>query len=328
MQNKTFIDLFCGIGGFRLGLEKHGLKCIFSSDFDIDSSFSYFKNFKENSFGDITKINVKDIPKMDIICGGFPCQSFSKSGLLKGFDDKRGQLIFNIIEIAKYHKPNLLLLENVKHIFYIDNGNVIKTIIRELENINYKVFFKHLNSSFFGIPQRRERVYFVCIRKDLNINFNFPKETYEKIYLSDIINYKINKKDHPKLFLNKRYIYLKNSEKSKYKLYNYKQSFDNFDKNFQNKLDSIKIGYHSSNSQKQSIHSIKGHHPCLVVTALNHLLIDGKIRKLSIDELKKIMCFPENFILHSNYSKSIQFLGNAVIPKMIDKIYEQIIKLN
>src|SRR3989338_3977739 len=115
-QNLKFIDLFAGIGGFRIALEKHGAKCVFTSEWDEPAQITYKENFGDMPHGDITKINEADIPKHDILCAGFPCQAFSISGKQKGFKDARGTLFFDIARIAKHHKPRVLFLENVKNL--------------------------------------------------------------------------------------------------------------------------------------------------------------------------------------------------------------------
>ena len=180
----TFIDLFAGIGGFRHALENKGLKCVFSSDIDEKAKESYYQNFGEKPKGDITEISEKKIPKHDILCAGFPCQSFSISGGMAGLDDNRGRLFYDIVRIAQYHQPYILLLENVKNILTVDNGKVIHTIETKLDEIGYKVNKHVLNASYFGIPQSRERVYFVCIRKsEPSLHYHPPKQTQKKIYL-------------------------------------------------------------------------------------------------------------------------------------------------
>lgn len=132
-----FIDLFCGIGGFRVALEARGHKCVFSSDIDSHAREAYRANFGELPSGDIAKIGAADIPTHDVLCGGLPCQAFSISGKQGGMDDPRGRLFFEILRIAKYHQPKVLLLENVKNILSIDNGEVVKTIEQELNRIGY-----------------------------------------------------------------------------------------------------------------------------------------------------------------------------------------------
>ncbi|MCA6071863.1 MAG: DNA cytosine methyltransferase, partial [Endomicrobium sp.] len=158
-----FIDLFCGIGGFRVALEKRGLECVFSSDIDSYAQEAYKQNFGEKPSGNIMEIPANKITKHDILCAGFPCQSFSISGKKRGVTDSRGRLFYEIHRIADYHKPYILLLENVKNILTIDGGSVIKIIETKLDEIGYNLHKHVLNASYFGIPQARERVYFVSI---------------------------------------------------------------------------------------------------------------------------------------------------------------------
>ena len=146
MKNFKFIDLFAGIGGFRLGFEKVGGSCVFSSEWDENAKKTYFNNFNEIPHGDITKINPCDIPKFDVLLGGFPCQPFSVSGKKKGFDDTRGTLFFNICDIINHHKPKLVVLENVKHIIHHDNGNTLKTILKKLKDLGYYCSYQLLNA--------------------------------------------------------------------------------------------------------------------------------------------------------------------------------------
>ena len=167
-----FIDLFCGIGGFRLALEKSGLSCVFSSEIDKYAREAYHKNFGELPKGDITQISSDEIPLHDVLCAGFPCQPFSISGKKNGVRDDIGKLFFKIERIVSYHRPKIVLLENVKGILTIDNGNVVKHIDETLSKMGYVVHRYLLNSSYFGIPQKRERVYFVAIRKDLELRIN------------------------------------------------------------------------------------------------------------------------------------------------------------
>lgn len=163
----TFIDLFCGIGGFHQALQKLGGKCVFASDIDKDCCDIYEKNYGIKPHGDITKVDINIIPNFDVLTGGFPCQSFSNSGKKKGFLDKRGQLYMNIINIAKVKQPSFMFLENVKHIKNIDNGEVFKHIVECINDIGYNVNTFQLSPHQFGIPQQRDRIIFVCIRNDI-----------------------------------------------------------------------------------------------------------------------------------------------------------------
>lgn len=186
-----YIDLCSGIGGFRIALESiHDIHstCVLSADIKKDAIDTYNLNFNENNkITDIYTLNNEDIEPFDLLCAGFPCQPFSSAGQKKGFTDKRGGMIFKIIDICKYHKPRFIVLENVYNLMTLENGNCIKKIKNMFEDIGYIVSYKKLNSSNFGCPQSRERVYIVCT---VNNTFDFENIKYKpKITLDSIIDY-------------------------------------------------------------------------------------------------------------------------------------------
>lgn len=310
MKKFTFIDLFSGIGGFRIALERHGLECVFSSDNDAKVQEAYYENFKEEPFGDITEIREKDIPEHDILCAGFPCQSFSISGLHGGIKDKRGRLFYEIIRIAQYHVPDVLLLENVKNLLTIDGGNVIKTIDAKLNEIGYSVHRHVLNSSYFGVPQSRERIYFVCLRKKekngLKLRYKPPKENFKKVYLENILQEAVNDN-----------------------LYTDRKDIQIFRETEEYALRPIRLGIVNKGGQGERIYSPKGHSITLSaygggVGARTGLYLTGKgIRKLSIDECKELMGFPKSHVVSDGINGYKQ-LGNAVIPEMINYVYNSI----
>lgn len=168
-QTLKFIDLFCGIGGFHQALIKINAKCVFACDIDYNCRVIYEQNYGLKPAGDITKIEIDKIPSFDILCGGFPCQPFSKAGFQKGFDDDRGNLFFNICNIIKYHKPKYLLLENVRNLSTHDDGNTWKVIRENIDKLGYYTYNEPviLNVLHFNVPQNRERVIIMCKRKDL-----------------------------------------------------------------------------------------------------------------------------------------------------------------
>ena len=175
-----FIDLFCGIGGFHQALTQLGGECVFASDIDKECQKTYFENYGLMPVGDITKVDEKTIPNFDVLCGGFPCQSFSKAGNRKGIEDARGTLFFDILRIAKHHRPKFMLLENVRNLAGHDNGRTWKIIHENLIEIGYSVSESPIIFSphFIGIPQHRERVFILCKRADIGDvpEFNFqPK---------------------------------------------------------------------------------------------------------------------------------------------------------
>ena len=191
-----FIDLFCGVGGFHQALDRLNAKCVFACDIDKKCRDTYENNYKIKPEGDITQVIIDDIPDFDILCGGFPCQSFSNSGKKKGFEDKRGQLYEYILDIASIKKPSFMFLENVKHIKKIDNGKVFSHIVKRINEVGYFVSTIELSPHQLGIPQQRERIVFICIRNDIydadkSLDFEIPDK---EIDVSKILEKNANEK--------------------------------------------------------------------------------------------------------------------------------------
>jgi len=311
---KTFIDLFCGIGGFRVALEKQGLECVFSSDIDPYAQEAYKRNFGEKPSGDITAIPAKNIPKHDILCAGFPCQPFSISGKHGGVSDPRGRLFYEIQRIAEYHKPSILLLENVKNILTIDNGNVIKAIEQKLSESGYYLHRHILNASYFGIPQARERVYFVGLRKDMKeakkpaLDYTPPVENNKKVFLEDILEKEVDKE----FIVNRSDIQITKKESE-----------------LDYKLEPIRVGIVNKGGQGERIYSPKGHaitqsaYGGGVGARTGLYKTEQGIRRLTIAECKKVMGFPARHIV-SDGIQGYQQLGNAVVPEMIGHVYNSI----
>lgn len=199
MKNKLkFIDLFAGIGGFHQAFHNLGAECVFVSEWDDNARKTYEANYKNISpdlfkeenrdklfVGDITKIDPKDIPDFDVLCAGFPCQPFSQAGFKKGFEDTRGTLFFNIAEILKEKKPKAFFLENVRGLLNHDKGNTMTVIKRVLEEeLGYKIFYKVLKASDYGVPQNRPRLYIIGFRED--VSFEFPKPIKLEKTMSDV----------------------------------------------------------------------------------------------------------------------------------------------
>ena len=178
----TFIDLFAGIGGFRIAMQNLGGKCVYSSEFDAKAQESYLANYGEMPFGDITKPATKQyIPKkFDVLCAGFPCQAFSLAGKRLGFNDEtRGTLFFEIEDILRKHQPKAIFLENVKGLAIHDKGRTLKTILDHLDDAGYDVVPPQIvNAMDFGVPQHRERIYIIGFKKSLHIDiekFKYPE---------------------------------------------------------------------------------------------------------------------------------------------------------
>jgi DNA (cytosine-5)-methyltransferase 1 len=180
----TFIDLFCGIGGFHQALKKLGAKCILACDIDKDCRQVYFENYGIKPVEDVTKIIPEELPDFDILTGGFPCQAFSNGGKKKCFEDSRGLLFDEIIRIAKVKKPKFMFLENVKHILKVSDGEVINYIKEKIDSIGYNLTLFQLSPHNYGIPQQRERIYFVCVNRELIV----PNVTNSTIVLNPTID--------------------------------------------------------------------------------------------------------------------------------------------
>lgn len=191
----SFIDLFAGIGGFHLAFHDSVADCVFASEWNEQARQTYEYNLKKispeifkngNFAGDIMKVQPKDIPDFDIICGGFPCQPFSQAGFKKGFEDKRGNLFFQIAEIIKKKKPKAFFLENVRHLFKHDNGKTFATIKRIIEEeLGYSFYYKIVKGTDFNIPQHRARLFMVGFRNK-KIPFKFPEPVKLTKTMSDI----------------------------------------------------------------------------------------------------------------------------------------------
>ena len=186
-----FIDLFAGIGGFRLALQNLGGECVFSSEIDLYAQKTYSVNFGETPYGNITLESTKNaIPDhFDILCGGFPCQAFSIAGKRSGFEDTRGTLFFDVADIIKRKQPKAFFLENVKGLISHDKGNTLKTILKTLrDDLGYYVAEPQIiNAKDFGVPQNRERIFIVGFHKDTGIqNFSYPQPLNKKTCFADI----------------------------------------------------------------------------------------------------------------------------------------------
>ena len=323
-ESYKFIDLFCGIGGFRIGFEKNGFECVLSADNNKNCQNVYSKNFKEQVHGDIKTINVNTLPKFDILTAGFPCQPFSISGHKKGFEDTRGTLFFDICKIIENKKPKVVVLENVKHFINHDKKRTLKTVIKSLENLGYNVVFKLLNAINFSLPQNRERVFIIASKKGV-FDFNLLKTKKSK-KLKDFLD------------TDKNFEYLENEE------------FTLIEKKYVKEQDSglIFVGYRNKNGFKKGIrkgtkhlnrvhrqpnriYSINGYHPTLPSqeTAGRFFVFDEKkkkVRKLSIDECYRIMGFPKNFIKSDKPGERYKQIGNSVAVNVVDQIAKQILE--
>jgi len=318
LRKYSFIDLFAGIGGFRISLESFGAKCVFSSENNLACQSVYKNNFNENPKGDIKKIQEEEIPKHNILCAGFPCQSFSISGRQRGFEDARGTLFFDIVRIAEYRQPELLFLENVKNFERHDKGKTINIVKNILNNLNYNVFFEVLNSSLFGVPQKRERIYILAFRKDLNVKqFKFPKSIGKPTKLTDIL---LPDK------LTEKYIVKRNDISFKQKISVQIDVYGNYPQK------PIRIGQVNKGGQGERIYHECGHAITLsaygggVGAKTGLYMINGKIRKLAPRECARLMGFPDNYKIHSSDHQAYKQFGNSVVTNVLQAIIKSIIE--
>lgn len=318
IKDMKFIDLFAGIGGFRYALESFGCKCVFSSEWDKFCQESYNLNFGDIPYGDITKIDEKDIPNFDILCGGFPCQPFSVSGKQKGFADTRGTLFFDIVRIVAYHKPKVIFLENVKNLKAHNGGATFEVISNTLNELNYNIYYKVLNSKNFGLPQNRERITIVCIRKDIdNGNFEFPKGSNDFKTIFDI---KEDDDKTEKYIINRTDINI-DQEKLKNAIKNGKVNKP------------VQIGIIGKGGQGNRIYHENGIGITLAASSggaaskTGAYYINGKVRKLSPREAARLQGFPEEFIIIENENQALKQFGNSVPIALLKAVFAGLIDM-
>lgn len=197
LSGLKFIDLFAGIGGIRIPFSELGAECVFSSEWDKHAQQTYFMNHGHLPEGDITQIDAETIPNFDILLAGFPCQPFSNAGLKKGFEDTRGTLFFDVCRIADYHKPKVILLENVKGFKSHNKGQTFQVVEQTLHNLGYSLYSKVLNARDFGLPQNRERIFIVAFLNDFfqqQEQFNFPVPLLNTVKVGDILDKEVDAK--------------------------------------------------------------------------------------------------------------------------------------
>lgn len=296
----TFIDLFAGIGGIRLPFNELGYKCVFSSEWDAPAQRTYFANYGEMPFGDITKISADSIPRHEILLAGFPCQAFSIIGKGLGFADTRGTMFFEIERILNFHHPKVILLENVKQLVTHDRGKTFGVIQERLLNLGYHFKWKILNALDFGLPQKRERVIIVGFLDSKlceKFNFDFPKKKYD---LNDVLE---KDEDVDKSLFVSDAILNKRREKTQGKIVFYPSVWH------ENKSGNISVLPYS----------------CALRTgaSYNYLLVNG-VRRPSSRELLRLQGFPDNYKIVVSHGEIRRQTGNSVAVPMIRAIAKKI----
>jgi DNA (cytosine-5)-methyltransferase 1 len=320
-----FIDLFCGIGGFRIGFERNGFECVFSSDFNSKVQDTYESNFGERPFGDITLIDPKNIPDFDILLGGFPCQPFSISGKKLGFEDTRGTLFFDICRIIDEKKPKVIVLENVQHLVHHDKKRTFKTILMSLKELGYNVTYKILNAKDFGVPQNRERIFIIGTKSSF---FDFEKITYSKSEpLSSFLDKEgefeyLNQPDYT--LLETKFIRHQKDSGLMFVGYRNKDGFRNGIRPNTEHLNRV-------HRQPNRIYSVNGYHPTLPSQETSgrffiYLPKENRVRKQTNNECYRIMGFPEDYKKNKNIGEQYKQIGNSVCVNVTQEISRQIIE--
>lgn len=300
-EKLKFTDLFCGIGGFRVAFEEAceendiQPECVFSSDIDRYCQDSYEENFGDRPYGDITKIDENDIPDHDILFGGFPCQPFSIIGQMKGLQDTRGTLFFDIARIIEAKKPKAFILENVKQLVGHDQGKTLKIIVQSLKNLGYHVQYSVLNALDYGLPQKRERVVIVGHREPIMFTFPNPEKPYKP--LTEILQDKVDKKFFASNFIKEK---RKETHRSSY--------------------------YPSIWHENKSGNICSYPYSCALRSGASHnyLLVNGE-RRLTPREMFRLQGFPDWYKIVVSDAQAKKQAGNAVPVNMIKAVVKKLL---
>lgn len=301
------IDLFAGIGGIRLGFQKHGGKSVFASEWDKFAAKTYKLNYGEEPAGDISLISPEEIPDHHILLAGFPCQPFSQAGLRKGFEDTRGTLFFEIAKILKEKRPQAFLLENVKQLRGHDKGRTLETILQVLrEELNYTVYYEVLRAADFGVPQNRERIYIVGFNNETVpfASFEFPIPTRVPTRVGDILEEYVNEKYTISDRLYEGHLRRKKEHKEKGNGFGF--SLFNADSPYTN---TISARYYKDGSE---------------------ILIDQgpdkNPRKLTPSECAKLQGFPKDFVIPVSDTQAYRQFGNSVSVPVVELIAKNMVE--
>lgn len=311
----TFIDLFAGIGGFRLACQALGGRCIFSSEWDEKAQKTYMYNFGEIPKGDITLPEIKnEVPgKFDLLCAGFPCQAFSVAGRRMGFEDSRGTLFFDVADIIRNTHPKAVILENVKNLKGHNNGNTFKSILLTLNNLGYFVYDKVMSPhEYVDIPQNRERIFIVCFNTEIvhdYLKFTFPAKINLTNKIDKFIDYSVS---DSKYFYTEKMSHYKELCKgitSQNTIYQWRRKYVRENKNKLCPTLTANMGE-------------GGHNVPLILT-------DQGIRKLTPKECLNFQGFPEKYNFPTDISMTACYkqVGNSVVVPLIQKICQQILKI-
>ncbi len=306
----TVVSLFSGAGGLDLGFKQAGFDLVWANDIDSDCVATYKKNIGDDVIhGDISEIDVAEIPDCDVMLGGFPCQGFSVANTKRSVLDERNTMYLQYVRVLKAKRPKVFVAENVKGILTLGKGAVIEAIVEDFSDAGYDVTYKLLNAADYGVPQTRERVIIVGLRKDLDYNFIFPDPTHDK----DAENGKlpwvsvrqalenIPDPDGPDAHL------VPNNEYSKYKI-----SVKNF------------TGHRVTDPDKPSPTILARGDGGGGVCAIPHY---NGVRRMSVRESATVQSFPLDFVFSGARGSAYRQVGNAVPVLLAKRIAESVMSL-
>ena len=320
LDGRLFIDLFGGLGAFHLGMQSVGMDCAFASEWNVRAAAVYESNHGIKPFGDITKIHAKDVPSHAVLCGGFPCQSFSVAGKQLGFADTRGTLFFDVARIVKEKQPEVVFLENVANLATHDEGRTLATIVATLEEIGYVVRHKVINAADLGFPTARVRIFIVAFRKDLGVSgdmFQFPANATKRTVVADCL-VSLSAKETKAL----RVASVRSVDKTK--------AAEAKKTAKQKPSEPVRIGTIGNGGQGYRIYSPAGVGITLsaygggVAAKTGAYLVNGVVRKLHPRECSNMMGFPEDFKLDDRPNQAYQQLGNSVVVGVVSAIAREI----
>lgn len=324
------IDLFAGIGGIRKGFDNafgDDIKTVYVCEWDIAAQKTYKANFHDDFdiAGDITQVDVNDVPDFDICCAGFPCVAFSLAGKRMGFQDlykgqSRGILFMDVVRICEAHKPKVIFCENVKNLVDHDKGHTFKVITEAFETIGYKVFYKVLNSKDFGVPQNRERIYLVCFRNDIAPEkFWFPKGYGNQRTIRDIME---QAPIPSKYYLSDVYMETLRKHRARHEAAGHGFGYVIRD------LDSISGALVCGGMGREG-NLIIDHreHSMIPTTKIKGQINKEDIRKMTPREWARLQGFPDDFKLELADTHLYKQFGNSVTVNVIEAIAWEIRKV-
>lgn len=325
----TFIDLFAGIGGFRIAMQELGGKCVYSSEFDAQAQKTYMANYGEMPFGDITKeLTKKYIPDgFDVLCGGFPCQAFSLAGRRLGFEDEtRGTLFFEIEDILRRKQPKAFFLENVKGLMIHKGGKTIQTILEHLDDAGYDVVPPQIvNAMDFGVPQHRERVYIIGFRKNLHIDtsqFKYPEPTTPEGKRVHFIDVREETPVPAKYYLSTQYIATLVAHKARHEAKGHGFGYEII--NDDQVANAIVVG---GMGRERNLVIDKRQKDLTPTTNIKGVVNTDGIRRMTPREWARLQGFPENFKIVVADASAYKQFGNSVAVPAIKATAENELKL-